>query len=103
MPKKQYYNITYSAPQSSVEVAMAYVGSRIQEEVIDLIRYHYALGGIQDISSTLSADGLVLDVERSWTDQAYNSLIEISSVESIINDINSIDIVTNVEYGFIDM
>lgn len=102
MAKTQSYTIIFNTPQVNAYDAMGTVGVCIADNIRSLIHEGLVLGHIIDESHNLSEDGLTLNVERTFTDEIYNNLMEIVSVSDIITSIESVPEVSSVTYGFSD-
>lgn len=102
MAKVQSYSITFNTAQTSPEDAMATVGGSVNSAIREHIQEEILLGGVIENTLLLSADGLTLTVERTFTDAAYNDLMSIASESEILALIEGVTEVSSATYGFSD-
>ena len=100
--KIQTYTIVFNTAQPDVETAMQSIGSALSTEIIELISQGLLLFNIIDDDQTLSEDGLTLNVQRTWKEEVYNTLIGHASIDTIRTTINNLSHVSSVTYDFSD-
>ena len=102
MAKTQSYTITFNTPQDDALSAMNLVGADVANDIRSLIHEGLVVGSVVDQVQDLSEDGLTLNVERTFTDEVYNNLMEITSISDIKTQIENVTEVSSVTYGFSD-
>lgn len=103
MAKKQIYSFVFDTPQIDAYTAMSSVGSKV-DSIRNIIARNMLYGDIyEEGDPSLSLDGKTLRVERIWTEEAYNELMSVTTVQEIIDQVNALDFVTVENYEFVDV
>jgi len=104
MSKRQSYTIVFKQDQVDAPTAMFNAGSQLSIDIKDLINTKLLNGDVvNDITPSLSADGLTLTVQRTWTDSAYSELLALDSNEGIIAAASSSELIESCNYEFTDI
>ena len=103
MPKRQLYSFIFNEQQLDPYTAMSRVGSKVNS-IKNVIAKNMLDGNItEEGDPSLSSDGLTLNVERIWSDAAYNELMSVTTIQEIIDHVNALDFVSVQNYEFIDV
>ena len=79
----QRYTVTYNTPQTFISYLD--FGENMDAAVISYIAAGLSNGNISIVEETLSDDGMSAVVERQWTDDYANGLLDITTIDDMVN------------------
>jgi len=104
MAKRQQYTVTFNTAYDNAADAMYYIGSNLDSSIRNTVNDYMLIGDISDnVTPTQSDNGLVLTVDRNWTDSAYNELMLINTEEGFESQITALSQIDSCSYGFTDI
>lgn len=103
MAKKQIYSFVFNTQQSDAYNAMYNVGFNFNENR-DIVHRNMLNGDIyEEKDPYLSEDAMTLNVERIWSDKAFDELMAVTTVQEIIDQVNALGFVLVQRYEFVDV